>query len=169
VSAAPRPAGAAGAGGAGGAAGSVDIDLPCGWDHVVHHGPVALVARPRGRRSRFTPTLTVTRSTTPGVTTLGAYRDAQLAGLAAAVGGHLVDLATSNRPRPHLDLTLAIESCRVDVTVTQRHLVEPRPGAGPEVGCCAAVVATATAADHDWPRLAPVLVAAVRSIRATST
>jgi hypothetical protein len=163
VSAASRPAGTAGA------AGPVDIDLPSGWDHIAHHGPVALVARPRGWPSGFSPTLTVTRSTTPGVTTLGAYRDAQLAGLAATVGGHLVDLTTSHRPRPHLDLTLAIESSCVDLTVTQRHLVEPRPGAGPEAGCCAAVVATATAADHDWPRLAPVLVAAVRSIRATST
>lgn len=142
------------------------VELPTGWDHAVHDGPLAVVARPRSWRGRFTPTLTITRSRTPSVTTLVDYCDAQLAGIAATVGGHLVHLATSHRPRAHLDLTLAIEALGVDLTVTQHHLVDPPSPDGTEVRCVS-VVATALAADHDWRRLAPVLVTAVRSIRVT--
>ena len=146
----------------------VDIDLPNGWDRTVHDGPVALVARPRRWLGDLTPTLTVTRSRTPGVATLAGYCDAELAGIVATVGGHLVHLATSHRPRPHLDLTLAIELLGVDLTVTQHHLVDLPSPAGPEPACVA-VVATAVVADHVWPRLAPILVAAVRSIRVAGT
>jgi hypothetical protein len=148
--------------GAPGVAGiDIDIDLPTGWSSTVHEGPVALVARPQAWPGGFTPTITVTTSATPGVTTLAEYCDAQLDGVATTVGGHLVHLATSHRPHAHLDLTLAIEQVGVDLTVAQRHLVDPRPdGSG-----CVAVVATAVAADGDWPHLAPALVAAVRSVR----
>jgi hypothetical protein len=146
----------------------VDIDLPCGWDHTLHDGPVAMVARPHGWVGGSTPTLTVTRSLTPCVSTLAGYCDAQLAGIVASVGGHVVHVATSHRPRPHLDLTLATELLGVDLTVTQHHLVDPPSPEGPEPACLA-VVATAVAADHDWPGLAPVLVAAVRSIRVAGT
>jgi hypothetical protein len=147
--------------GAPGAAG-IDIDLPTGWSPTVHEGPVALVARPQAWPGGFTPTITVTTSATPGVTSLAEYCDAQLDGVATTVGGYLVHLATSHRPRAHLDLTLAIEQVGVDLTVAQRHLVDPQ---GPDGRGCVAVVATAVAADRDWPQLAPALVAAVRSVR----
>ena len=140
----------------------IDIDLPPGWSPTVHEGPVALVARPQAWPGGFTPTITVTTSATPGVATLAEYCDAQLDGVATTVGGHLVHLATSHRPRAHLDLTLAIEQVGVDLTVAQRHLVDPP---GPDGSGCVAVVATAVAADRDWPQLAPALVAAVRSVR----
>jgi hypothetical protein len=150
------------------AGGHVDIDLPNGWHHTVHEGSVAMVARPRGWIGGSAPTLTVTRSRTPGVGTLGGYCDAQLAGVVASVGGHLVHLASGHRPRPHLDLTLAIELLGVDLTVTQHHLVDPHSPEGTEPACLA-LVATAVVADHDWPRLAPGLIAAVRSIRVRGT
>jgi hypothetical protein len=148
--------------------GHVDIDLPDGWHHTVHDGPVVMVARPRRWIGGSAPTLTVTRSRTLGVGTLGGYCDAQLAGVVASVGGHLVHLASGHRPRPHLDLTLAIELLGVDLTVTQHHLVDPLSPEGPEPACLA-LVATAIAADHDWPGLAAVLLAAVRSIRVRGT
>lgn len=153
-----------------------EIDLPADWDRDELDTPQALVlARPRGWRGAFTPTVTVGRSRVAGIGSLGEYRDVQLAGLCATIGGHVVHLETGHRPHAHLDLVLALDQLGHDVTIAQRHLVELDDGGRPgEAGGAAeragpgyvTVVATAVAADEDWPGLATLLLSTVRSVRA---
>lgn len=135
-----------------------EIDLPEGWDPVRPGGPLALLARPRARHSGpLRPSITVTHAVDPTLDGTEAYVAAQLAGARAAFGGWLVHWALGHRPESHLDLALAVDHLGVDATVVQRHLI--RPGGR-------AVVATGVAADLDWPDLAPVVLRAVRSLRA---
>lgn len=143
--------------------GSMHVEVPSDWDRYVFGGPLMLVARPRTWRGSFTPTINVTRTRTPGVATLADYLDVQIAGIVSTVGGHLVHLAASYRPQPHLDLTLSTEGVGIDLTVIQRHLVEPH---SPDGSGWVSAVATAVSADRDWPQLAPALVSAVLSMRA---
>jgi hypothetical protein len=211
---------------------SVSIDLPDGWRRATSDGVWPMLVQPPDWAGSFRPTLTVITTCTPGVSALGDYVEAELAGAHATLGGHLVHLDAGHRPRPHLDLVLAVEQSGVDLTVVQRHLVDVKPvdaddpgsaasgrgdtalgdgaepatrapdaGGGVAVGAgtagaaaagglavgvrvagtarglaeggrtagVRAVVATALAADVDWPPLAGPLLTSLRSVRAMWT
>lgn len=156
--------GPAGSAGSPGGPARISIDLPEGWHRVTGEDAVPLLARPQRWARRFVPTVTVVVSRTPGVMALGDYTDAQLAGVRASFGGHLVHLDAVHRPGPHLDLVLATEQMGVDLTVAQRHVLGPADDDGSDR---TSVVATALALDGDWAHLAGALLSTVRSVDVT--
>jgi hypothetical protein len=140
----------------------IAIDVPDGWEQRTDLPDVALLARPLGRPTQPAPTLNVTAAHHDGSPTFDVYVQAQLTGLAATVDGTLVSCETTSGspadPLHTLELAFAYDLLGNDLTCVQRHLVD---------GDGRAVIATATAADADWPGTAATLVAAVRSIRVT--
>lgn len=140
----------------------IAIDLPDSWEQRTDLPDVALLARPLDWHAQPTPTVNVTALHHDVLPSFDLYVEVQLAGLAATVGGTLVSCETTAGsdadPLHTLELAFAYDLLGNDLTCVQRHLVD---------GDGRAVIATATAADPDWPGMATVLVDAVRSLRMT--
>ncbi|CAN5622475.1 hypothetical protein BH20ACT2_BH20ACT2_08170 [soil metagenome] len=140
------------------------LEVPVGWITRDDVAPFALVATPADRHGGFTANLTVLDARSEAAAQgFDAYAGAQLAGIARDLAEPVlvaVDRVRQDGGTPALDLVCAHAVAGHDVTMVQRHLL---------TGGDRAVVASATAADGQWPDVAALLTRAVRSLRATES
>jgi hypothetical protein len=137
----------------------VRISVPEGWVREGAVGDSLVAAWPDGYRGPMLPTVVVTDTVDPSVNRFDRYVEAMLVQAYSTLPGHLVHLEVSDGPPETLDMTLAADPLGIDVTVTQRHRF---------LGLGRAVVATASAADVDWPELGVALVRSVQSLEVGS-
>lgn len=136
----------------------IEIDVPEQWEQHRPGGQILLAARPATwPDDGLSPLLSVTHLRLESDIDLTAYVDVHLELAALTLTPHLVHHAVSQRPYPHLDVTLATEQGGEDVTITQRHLLDERGRI--------AVVASVICPTSEWARLGETLISCVRSIR----
>lgn len=136
----------------------LQVDLPEGWVHLTDAAPFALVARPARWDGPFTPNLTVTVTPrVPGVSP-DAHLASELDGVARTLTDPLLVDARADRAERTASFVVAHATAGVDVTAALHH----------RLGEAWVVSACATAADADWARLAPDLLALVASVQEAS-
>jgi hypothetical protein len=134
---------------------NVEIDLPADWRRLDTKPPLSLLAQPATWHGSPVPTISVVDTEVPGDVAFDDYVQAELVRASEVYPGHLVHLDVDAEGR-RFDVTMAFEQLGADVTSVQRHVMD---------GDGRTVVATGVAADDDWPDVARVIIATVRSIR----